>query len=344
MRIIKTPKQLSLFVAVVINLFYVILYMFYVTIGSTSLIFFFIIGFLLLAIANYYLLNYLIEYLILSKLRLLYRVVNQSGGNNFANKLVSDNILEEAEKRVMDWGKTKSEEIERLKEQELFRREFLGNLAHELKTPIFSIQGYILTLLEGGLEDEKINRVFLERANKGVDRIARVVEDLDLITEIESGRVILNQASIDIKVLVNDVLDSFEIKAKRLGIEFKVTSDLDQTSVWCDKDKMTQVLANLINNSINYGRENGLTEVRLYDAEDYILVEVADDGIGIDTEHQQRLFERFYRIDKSRARHEGGSGLGLSIVKHIVEAHNQSISVRSKIGEGSVFYFYLKKG
>ncbi len=288
---------------------------------------------------------YLLETLITSKIRLIYRIIHS---NDIAKKQAKVNmredVLGETEREVLKWGVQKREEIEKLKEQEAFRREFLGNLAHELKTPIFSIQGYILTLLEGGLEDEKMNRIFLERANKGVDRITKVVEDLDLITKIESGRIPLNIQRTDIAQLAQEVLDSFEIKAKKHNVTLTLEKENNEMFVLCDNDKIEQVLINLINNSINYGVENGTTTVRLFNAEDHIMIEVADDGIGIGEEDQKRLFERFYRVDKSRARHVGGTGLGLSIVKHIVEAHNSSINVRSTPKKGSVFYFSLKKG
>ena len=230
--------------------------------------------------------------------------------------------------------------------QEEFRREFLGNLSHELKTPIFSIQGYILTLLEGGLEDENINRAFLERASKGVDRVTGIIEDLDLITRIESERLKLNLAPVNILSLAREIVESLEIKAQKrnvkLSLDWKRIGS-QEINVLCDRDKIGQVLSNIINNSINYGVENGHTEVRFFDLEDNILIEVSDDGVGIREEHLPRLFERFYRVDKSRARNEGGTGLGLAIVKHLVEAHGQTIDVRSTEGQGSTFSFTLKK-
>lgn len=345
MKRIKTPKGFALMVAVVISFLYVIIASIsYVLFKDRIIVLEFLITYITLFLSTYFVVYYLLERLISSKIRLIYRVVHSNETNPIEKQInMNEDVLSETEHEVVKWGKKKSEEIKKLKEQEQFRREFLGNLAHELKTPIFSIQGYILTLLEGGLEDEKINRTFLERANKGVDRITRVVEDLDLITEIESGRIILNQSVTNIVTLAKDVLDSFEIKAKKHNVLLKLETDFEFQNVFCDKDKIEQVLINLINNSINYGTLNGVTKLRLFDSEDHVLIEVADNGIGIAKEHLSRLFERFYRIDKSRARHEGGTGLGLSIVKHIVEAHKQTISVRSELGKGSVFYFYLKK-
>ena len=345
MKSIKTPKEFSVIIAVILSALYLLIAVINNCLFKIES--FFLESFLLSLMVfscTYLIVYYFLERFINSKIKLIYRVIH-SGESTKEERVVkmNEDVIGETEREVMSWGKTKSEEIKKLKEQEQFRREFLGNLAHELKTPIFSIQGYILTLLEGGLEDEKINRTFLERANKGVDRITRVVEDLDLITEIESGRVVLNQSVTNIVALSKDVLDSFEIKAKKRGVSLKLETDFNVQNVFCDKDKIEQVLINLINNSINYGSENGVTKVSLFGSEDHVLIEVEDDGIGISKEHLSRLFERFYRVDKSRARHEGGTGLGLSIVKHIIEAHKQTINVRSETGKGSVFYFYLKK-
>lgn len=345
MKKIKTPKQFSFVVSLVLAVASVVVSVVFQLMFNQNISFFrFFIVFLASFGVSYGVIYYFLESLITSKIRLLYRVIHSSdSGYKEFDIDMNEDVLGETEKEVMKWGKIKSEEIEKLKEQEEFRREFLGNLAHELKTPIFSIQGYILTLLEGGLEDEKMNRVFLERANKGVDRMTRLVEDLDMVTEIESGRIVLNQTSIELVSLIQDVLDSFEIKAKKKKVKLSLISDFDSKKVYCDKDKIEQVLINLINNSINYGSEGGETKVKLFDAEDHVLIEIADDGIGISKEHLGRLFERFYRVDKSRARHAGGTGLGLSIVKHIIEAHQQKIGVRSELGKGSVFHFSLKK-
>jgi len=342
---IKTPRQFSFVVSLILALLsmlvsLIVQYLFGDLLSVFRLVIVGVICFLL----SYFVIYYFLEKLITSKIRLLYRVIHSNEERNVAVDLkMEDDVLGRVEKEVLNWGEDKREQIEQLKVQEEFRREFLGNLAHELKTPIFSIQGYILTLLEGGLEDDKINRKFLERANKGVDRIAKVVEDLDLITEIESGRISLNEQRVNIAELAQDVLDSFEIKAKTKEVNLFLESDSDTLNVLCDKDKIEQVFINLINNSINYGKKNGFTKVNLLDMDGHVMIEIEDDGIGISNKDQERLFERFYRVDKSRARHEGGTGLGLSIVKHIVDAHQQAINVRSQLEKGSVFYFSLKK-
>lgn len=343
---INTPRKFAIFLSIIVALITLTV----VTLGSWLafdefnfiLIF---VAFFGTATISYFIIFYLIEKMISNRIRVLYRTIHSfkiSKGDFPIN--MDEDVLEKTEKEVFSWVKTKREEIDRLKVQEAFRREFIGNLAHELRTPIFSIQGYILTLLEGGLEDESINVKFLERASKGVDRMTNILEDLDTITKIESERVKINKKNIDIKDLAEEILDSFEIKAKEKNIKLILESkDLDIIMVNCDRDKIGQVLSNLINNALNYGKEGGHVKVRFFDFEDNYLVEVADNGVGIDKEHLPRLFERFYRVDKSRSRHDGGTGLGLAIVKHIIEAHGQMINVRSTPGEGSTFSFTLQK-
>ena len=347
--LIKTPRQFSILAAFMLSLLSVViveltLYLSGVTINQRYIL----IMFFILLILSYLVIYYLLEKLITQKIRLLYRTIHNFKINRGDFPLnMNEDVLGETEKEVLGWVEKSREEIEKLRLQEEFRREFLGNLSHELKTPIFSIQGYILTLLEGGLEDENINRAFLERASKGVDRVTGIIEDLDVITKIESEELKLNATTVNIVDLAKEIVESLEIKAQkrnvRLSLDWKRAGS-PEINVLCDKDKIGQVLGNLINNSINYGVENGHTEVRFFDLEDNILIEVSDDGIGIEEEHLPRLFERFYRVDKSRARNEGGTGLGLAIVKHLVEAHGQTIDVRSTVGQGSTFSFTLKKG
>jgi two-component system phosphate regulon sensor histidine kinase PhoR len=213
-----------------------------------------------------------------------------------------------------------------------------------LKTPLFNIQGYIHTLLDGALEDPEVNRNYLERASRSVERLCLIVDDLEAISKLESGELILDQRTFDIHELVKEVFESSEIRAVELHIkmEFKEGSDR-QFFVYADKERIRQVVSNLVINSIKYGRKNGTTSVGFYDMDENILIEITDNGIGIDPSHLPRIFERFYRIDKSRSREQGGTGLGLSIVKHIIEAHKQTINVRSNYGIGTTFAFTLKK-
>lgn len=257
---------------------------------------------------------------------------------------MKEDVLAKSEREVLDWVKENKDEIAKLQEQEVFRREFIGNLAHELRTPVFSIQGYILTLLEGGLEDEEINRKFLQRASNGIDRMTVILEDLDTITRLESNRQSLKIQKTDIIALANEIMESFEIKAAEKNIKISFDKKpADSLFVNCDRDKIGQVFTNLINNSLNYGNPFGYIKIRFLDYEDNILIEVSDNGIGIDKKSLPRVFERFFRVDKSRSRNEGGTGLGLAIVKHIIESHEQIINVRSTVGEGSTFSFTLEK-
>ena len=241
--------------------------------------------------------------------------------------------------------KTRLEEINILKDQENYRREFLGNVSHELKTPLFTIQGYILTLIEGALKDKKVRGKYLRRSAKGVDRLISIVKDLDLITQFESGIKTVDKTDFNIYELIENVYDLMEFESEKNNTKLLVNyQNNTPVIVNADKERILQVLTNLVVNSIKYGKEGGYTEVKVeeYD-KDSIIVRVKDNGEGIEEEHLPRLFERFYRIDKNRSRKKGGSGLGLSIVKHIIEAHQEQIFVESKIGQGTEFSFTLKK-
>ena len=289
-----------------------------------------------------------IERLIYRKIKLIYRTMHKLKVNDTVKMRevnMGSDILSEVNADVQKWASEQGAEIQELKKQERFRREFIGNLAHEVKTPIFNIQGYLFTLLEGGLEDPQINRDYLERADKNLDRLIDLVNDLDVITKLESDAELLKMDKFNIVEEVEDVFGSLERKAKEKNIQltFQKASAKKQKMVVGDRSKINQVITNLIANSINYGRENGITEVRFYDLDQNLLIEIADNGIGIAAEHLARLFERFYRVDKSRARNAGGTGLGLAIVKHIIDAHNQTINVRSTEGVGTTFSFTLKK-
>ncbi|MBT4237469.1 MAG: two-component sensor histidine kinase [Cryomorphaceae bacterium] len=237
-------------------------------------------------------------------------------------------------------------EINILKDQENYRREFLGNISHELKTPLFTIQGYILTLVEGGaMKDKKVREKYLKRAAKGVDRIISIVKDLDLITQFESGIKTVDRSDFNIYDLVYNVFDLLEFESEKNNILLELENNNNSViNVNADQERILQVLTNLIVNSIKYGSNNGYTKVIV---EDYntekVIIRVIDNGEGIEQEHLPRLFERFYRIDKNRSRKKGGSGLGLSIVKHIIEAHQEQIFVESKIGVGTEFSFTLQK-
>ena len=241
--------------------------------------------------------------------------------------------------------KIRLEEINILKDQENYRREFLGNVSHELKTPLFTIQGYILTLIEGALKDKKVRGKYLRRSAKGVDRLISIVKDLDLITQFESGIKTVDKIDFNIYELIENVYDLMEFESEKNKTKLLVNNENNTPIIVnADKERILQVLTNLVVNSIKYGKEGGYTKVKVeeYD-KDRIIVRVKDNGEGIEDEHLPRLFERFYRIDKNRSRKKGGSGLGLSIVKHIIEAHQEQIFVESKIGQGTEFSFTLQK-
>lgn len=236
-------------------------------------------------------------------------------------------------------------EINILKDQENYRREFLGNISHELKTPLFTIQGYILTLIEGAMKDKKVREKYLKRAAKGVERLISIVKDLDLITQFESGIKTVDKTDFNIYELVENVFELMEFESEKNNIKLQYENDnITPIYVYADQERILQVLTNLVVNSIKYGSNNGYTKVVIEDLnKEKVIIKVIDDGEGIEKKHLPRLFERFYRIDKNRSRKKGGSGLGLSIVKHIIEAHNEQIFVKSEIGEGTEFSFTLSK-
>jgi len=303
-----------------------------------------LIAFLVVFGAAYGAFSFGIERFIHSRIKVLYRTVHDmKRSRKDADRIeMQGDVLSKVNAEVSAWATERRTEIRELHEREEFRREFIGNLAHELKTPIFNIQGYILTLLEGGLEDQKVNRDFLNRASNGVDRLMKIVEDLDLITKLESGVMDLRIARMDLSELVDDAIENMEIIAGEKKV--KLVNELPPgLFVMADRNRLTQVFTNLFNNAINYGKAGGRCIVRSYPLDDQVLVEVSDDGIGISKEHLPRLFERFYRVGKSRARNEGGSGLGLAIVKHIIDVHGGTITVKSAEGEGATFSFTLKR-
>ena len=288
------------------------------------------------------------HFLILKKVdHLLNTVKNfRSTGDNPASIIsqYSNNNLDNLNQEILAWADDRKNEIERLHKLELYRKEFLGNVSHELKTPIFNIQGYVLTLLDGGLEDPAINRNYLERAEKSVDRMITIIDDLEAISQLETGELQIEPERFDIVALAKDVADAQEMKATAKGIILTLPEDSKPIFVYADRFRIRQVIVNLIVNSVKYGKEYGETKIRFYDVGENVMIEIADNGIGIGKDHLPRLFERFYRVDKSRSREQGGTGLGLAIVKHIIEAHNQTINVMSTEGAGTVFSFSLKKG
>ena len=296
------------------------------------------ISFLFTFFFSFYLLSSKIKKNIIEKVSAVYNnlfptTISSRSTDNF--DLLTSNL-----KKITN---EKNTEIELLKQQENYRKEFIGNISHELKTPLFTIQGYVLTLLEGGVVDEKTRAKYLKQAAKGVDRLMYVIKDLDLITKIESGIETLEPTVFDIRETLNNIFELLEIEGVRNNITLRMDKKYeDPIFVFADEERIQQVLTNLIINSVKYGIERGVTEISCERMnETKLLVRVNDNGDGIDEEHLPRLFERFYRVDKTRNRNQGGSGLGLAIVKHIIEAHNERVFVESKIGVGSEFSFSL---
>ncbi|MEK9750434.1 MAG: ATP-binding protein [Flavobacteriaceae bacterium] len=285
-----------------------------------------------------------VENYVLRLIKNVYKEVTLLEGIRFSGNSVSTD-LESLTSDIEKFARGKKVEIETLKIQEEYRKDFLGNVAHEMKTPLFTIQGYILTLLDGAMDDKKIRKKYLERTNKAVDRLLYIVKDLDTITKLESGTQQVMKQHMDIIELIQSVFEMLEMKAGKKNIALIFDRPYpNPVEVLADYEKIEHVLANLIENSIKYGHANGTTEVSVENlVKDKVIVRVTDNGDGISREHLPRLFERFYRVDKSGSRKEGGSGLGLSIVKHIVEAHGERIYVESEPGVGSEFSFTLQK-
>ena len=237
---------------------------------------------------------------------------------------------------------SEEQEILALKRAAKYRREFLGNVSHELKTPIFNIQGYIHTLIDGALEDPNVNKKYLLRTSKSIDRLISIIEDLEILANLESDELLMDVTDWDLIDLVNELFEFFEIKSSEKNIKLSLDSNFDSFFVLADKEKINQVLVNLISNSIKYGKEGGSITIKIEKKEKNSLIHVVDDGIGISSENITRVFERFYRVDKGRSRSQGGTGLGLAIVKHIIEAHEQKIDISSKVNKGTAISFTLK--
>lgn len=303
---------------------------------------------LLVFISVFLIVFYSLNNFIFKKLKPIYKTIKSINYSEAGLKQsideMNDNLIQDVQTDVLTWAKRKTREIKQLRQLEKYRREFLGNVSHELKTPIFNIQGYVSTLLDGGLEDETINRLYLERTDKSVYRLISIVNDLESISRLESGELKLEIEKFNVAQLVEDVLEDHEMLSKERNIKLKMARTSDKPiNVLGDKKRILDVLNNLLINSIKYGKEKGTTTIGFHDMEDSVLIEISDNGIGISKKDLPRIFERFYRTDKSRSREMGGTGLGLAIVKHIIEAHNQTINVRSELNLGTAFTFTLEK-
>lgn len=294
--------------------------------------------------ATFFLIQFRVEHFIYKRVKKIYDDVSLLETTSYINQPITTDMAT-LTKEVKKFARDKKLEIETLKIREEYRKEFLGNVSHELKTPLFTIQGYLLTLLDGAMEDKNIRTKYLERAEKGVERLIYIVKDLDMITKLEVGEINLDVTRFNIVEVIQNVFDLFEMKASNKNITLTFDSRYSKP-IWvmADQEKIQQIVTNLVVNSIKYGKKGGTTEVSIEDLiNNKVIVRITDNGEGIEKQNIPRLFERFYRVDKSGARSEGGSGLGLAIVKHIIEGHDEKIYVESQIGVGSEFSFTLEK-
>lgn len=306
---------------------------------------FFVIGFALcLFVFSFLLIQYRVETFIYKRVKKIYDDVSLLENTSFRNQPITTDMAT-LTKEVQKFARDKKLEIETLKIREEYRREFLGNVSHELKTPLFTVQGYLLTLLDGAMDDKNIRKKYLQRAEKGVERLIYIVKDLDMITKLETGDINLDVTKFNIIEVIQNVFDLLEMRASKKHITLTFDNKYAKP-IWIigDQEKVQQVVTNLVVNSIKYGKEGGTTEVGIEDlVNNKVIIRITDNGEGIEKQHIPRLFERFYRVDKSGARSEGGSGLGLAIVKHIIEGHNEKIYVESQFGVGSEFSFTMEK-
>ncbi len=307
-----------------------------------------VISFVVVFLGSYALILYTLQKFIYRKIKLIYKFIYQTKASKreefYYKNILPQKGIDEVRKDVEEWAEQRKAEIEVLQQNENYRKEFLQNLSHELKTPIFAIQGYVDTLLNGALANPDVNKKFLASTSRNIDRLVNLVSDLDEISKLESGEQLLIQENFVIQELLKDVYDTLEITAAEKNIALIIKKGCEvPLSVYADKEKIRQVFINLVENAIKYGKQNGTIESSFYKVDGRrVLVEISDDGYGIGEEHLNRIFERFYRTDIARSRKVGGSGLGLAICKHIIEAHGQNIHVRSKIDVGSTFGFTLQ--
>ena len=342
MKFIQLHKQALLTSALIVIFLFLSGFLFF-HFGLHKNYYFLILFVLLIFGVIYFIVEINVKYLIKRQLRIVFgaSIFNSEISLNEKN---IEKDFESLMKLIKEYTDNKHLEIEKLHDRDDFRKDFLGDVSHELKTPIFTAQGYILTLLDESFKDKKLQKKYLERANKSIERLNFIVKDLDLISKLEMGME-LNLESFNIIQLIAEVLDILDIKAgkKNISLTFNTLYEFP-ILVFADKERIEQVLINLISNSINYGNNDGTTsvDVQTY-SKDQFIINVSDDGIGVPKKELGRLFERFYRVDKSRSREQGGSGLGLSIVKHIIEAHDQQVFVKSEPGKGSTFSFTLNK-
>lgn len=345
----KNPNTISLLAAAFVSMLFIIVYGVMSNLLDNFSWLILVATAAILFIAFYLTLRYVLEKFIYEKIKLIYKNIHNLKTPKDKKKRLTTlrpDVIEEVNQEVMNWAKGKSEEIEELQKLAQYRREFIGNISHELKTPIFNIQGYVLTLLDGGLEDPNVNKEYLLRTEKSIDRMIAIVNDLEVISKLEAGELELKIEEFDIIAIANEIIEFLEPKARKRNAKIIFAENYDKPIyIFADEERTKQVLINLIDNAIKYSsfEKAGKVKISFFDMGENVLIEVADNGIGVEKKDIPRLFERFYRTDSARSREFGGSGLGLAIVKHIIEAHNQTINVRSAIGVGTTFGFTMKK-
>lgn len=335
-----TIQQITILISVLVTLINVLV----INIGFNWLDYWWIVLITLgLFYINFLIVKFFIEKYVFRKIKLIYKLIYDSKKDKNADDINKES-LEDVNTKVIEWAENTKKEIASLKTLEEYRKNYVGNISHELKTPIFTIQAYLHTLIEGGIYDENINLDYLKRAADNTERLQNIVEDLDIINKLESGNAELDIRKFDIRELIKDIFLDLKSIAKKKKIKLLLKEGASSSYfVMADRESIRQVFTNLLVNSIKYGKEGGTTKVSFYDMDTELLTEISDNGIGIDEKHLKHVFDRFYRVDSSRSRKQGGSGLGLSIVKHIIEAHDQTINVRSTLDIGSTFGFTLAK-
>ncbi len=343
-----TPRKLALFAALSVSGFLLIICIIVILIPEDPVLAYLLLIVPVMGLVSYFVFLFVLKRYIYDRIKLIYKFIHTQKVDKGAPRMkvpLEEDTIERVTAEVQEWSRRHSEEVSHLHDLARYRREFLGNISHELKNPIFNIQGYVLTLLDGGLEDPHINREYLLRTEKSIERLIAIVNDLETISRLESGELQLHIQCFNLMELIEEVMELMEIQVRKHEIQVRYAIHYERpVKVQADKDRMRQVLVNLIDNAIKYSHKGGNVKISLFDMDDRILLEITDDGIGIDEADIPRLFERFFRTDKARARKHRGSGLGLAIVKHIIEAHHQTIHVRSKPGIGTTFALTLEKG
>ncbi|MBL7697654.1 MAG: sensor histidine kinase [Chitinophagaceae bacterium] len=337
-----STNQLSAIVALVLSIpIAICIYIFTLNLEIAA------ISFGVIWLGSYGLISFTFERFVYRKIKLIYKLINETKATRkeeiYFKYILPRKNIDDVQQDVEQWMQNKNEQIELLQKNEAFRKEFLQNLAHEFKTPIFAIQGYVETLLSGAMDEESVRKKFLENTSKNADRLVTLINDLDEIARLESGEQLLYKQPFVIQDQIREVYDSLSIKTQQKGITTSIKKGCETpVTVFADKEKIRQVLINLVENSTKYGRQNGTIIASVYKTdEQHVLVEISDDGIGIDKDHLPRIFERFYRTDAARSRDKGGTGLGLAICKHIIEAHGQTMHVRSTPDVGTTVGFTL---